>query len=51
MVPGQIPISKKISQDYDIVYIVGEIAAFKKDPAWIDVFGSGLFYRCRMRWE
>ena len=29
-----------IFQDYDIVYIVTDIATFKSDPTWIDQFGE-----------
>ena len=29
-----------IFQDYDIVYVVTEIASFKAEPAWIDPFGE-----------
>jgi aminoglycoside 6-adenylyltransferase len=35
-------IKKDMLQDYDIVYVVDEIAAFKNDPAWIDIFGERL---------
>lgn len=31
-----------IFQDYDIVYVVEEIASFLDDPTWIDVFGQRL---------
>ena len=31
-----------IYQDYDIVYLVSEMASFLHDPAWIDVFGKRL---------
>ncbi len=31
---------RDIFQDYDIVYIVTEIASFKREPAWIDRFGE-----------
>lgn len=27
-------------QDYDIVFVVTDLASFLQDPAWIDVFGS-----------
>ena len=29
-----------IFQDYDIVYVVTEIASFKSEPTWIDAFGE-----------
>ena len=31
---------RDIFQDYDIVYIVTEVAPFKNDPAWTDRFGE-----------
>lgn len=31
---------RDIFQDFDIVYLVTDVAAFKTDPAWIDVFGE-----------
>lgn len=31
---------RDIFQDFDIVYLVTEIASFKADPAWIDLFGE-----------
>jgi aminoglycoside 6-adenylyltransferase len=31
---------RDIFQDFDIVYIVTEVASFKKDPKWIDRFGE-----------
>ena len=31
---------RDIFQDFDIVYLVTEVASFKADPAWIDVFGE-----------
>lgn len=27
-------------QDYDVVYVVTDVASFKRDPAWIDRFGE-----------
>ena len=31
---------RDIFQDYDIVYVVTELASFKQDPDWIDCFGE-----------
>jgi len=31
---------KDILQDYDIVYIVTELASFVDDPAWVQCFGE-----------
>lgn len=31
---------KDIFQDYDIVYVVTEMASFLKDPNWVNVFGE-----------
>ncbi|MCL2085280.1 MAG: aminoglycoside 6-adenylyltransferase [Oscillospiraceae bacterium] len=31
---------KDIFQDYDIVYVVAELASFTSDHSWIDVFGA-----------
>lgn len=33
-------ISRDIFQDFDIVYVVTEIASFVKDEKWINVFGD-----------
>lgn len=32
--------SRDIFQDYDIVYVVTELASFKQNPDWIDCFGE-----------
>ncbi|MDL2224715.1 aminoglycoside 6-adenylyltransferase [Eubacteriales bacterium OttesenSCG-928-M02] len=32
-------IPRDMLQDYDIVYLVENIASYQEDPAWIDVFG------------
>ncbi len=34
--------AKDIFQDYDIIYIVRDIKAFKADHSWIDIFGKRL---------
>lgn len=34
---------RDIFQDYDICYVVGETASFRRDPAWIDRFGARLY--------
>ncbi|MBN2085224.1 MAG: aminoglycoside 6-adenylyltransferase [Anaerolineales bacterium] len=33
-------VKRDIFQDYDIVYLVTEVASFRQDPAWIDCFGE-----------
>jgi len=33
-------VPRDIFQDYDVVYLVTEMAPFLRDPAWVDVFGE-----------
>lgn len=35
---GNVP--KDVYQDFDIMYVVKEVAPFRKNPAWLDVFGE-----------
>ena len=35
---GNVP--KDVYQDFDIMYVVKEAAPFRKNPAWLDVFGE-----------
>ena len=35
---GNVP--KDVYQDFDIMYVVKEVAPFWKNPAWLDVFGE-----------
>lgn len=36
-------VPKDIFQDYDIIYVVDDIAPFRANPQWIDVFGRRLY--------
>lgn len=42
---------RDIFQDFDIVYVVTEIASFKAQPAWIDCFGELLIMQLPDDWH
>lgn len=33
-------VPKDVYQDFDIMYVVKEVAPFRENPAWLDVFGE-----------